>query len=213
MNTDPPLDLVVLVPGKDDRETLDGLLSKRHESLGIRSIRYQILVHPRRDPGCFHEAPDILQVFQRRARRALVILDHEGSGQEKRALREVAADLKRRLAASGWGDRAAAIIIAPELETWVWSDSPHVDRTLGWGGRAPRLRDWLAAQGLWPANCQKPPRPKESFQAALREAKIRLSSAIFRELAERVGLKDCQDQTFQQFRDLMQDWFPAGGQT
>ena len=210
MTTDPPLDLVVLVPGKDDRETVDGLLCARQKSLGIRSIRYLILVHPRRDPGCFHEAADVLQVFQRRASRALVILDHEGSGQEKLAPDEVAAELKRRLCASGWGDRAEALIIAPELEAWVWSDSPHVDRMLGWSGRAPRLRDWLAGRGFWPTDLRKPPRPKESFQAALRESGIRVSSAVFRELAERVSLRDCQDPAFQQFRDLMLDWFAAG---
>ncbi len=129
---------------------------------------------------------------------------------------EVAAELKSRLCASGWGDRAEAIIIAPELEAWVWSDSPHVDRMLGWSGRAPRLRDWLASRGFWPADLRKPPRPKESFQAALRESRIRVSSAVFRELAERVSLRDCQDPAFQQFRDLMLDWFAArsrqGGQ-
>ncbi|MFI5455714.1 MAG: hypothetical protein ACHRXM_09710 [Isosphaerales bacterium] len=142
-----------------------------------------------------------------------MILDHEGSGQERLAPVDVAAELKHRLAASGWGDRAEVLIIVPELEAWVWSDSTHVDRTLGWGGRTPRLRDWLAARGYWPADRQKPPRPKESFQAALMEAKIRLSSAIFRELAERVSLKGCEDQSFQQFCELMRAWFAAGEQT
>lgn len=41
------LDLIVLVPGKDERETLDGLLSTRINSLGIRRISFQLLVHPR----------------------------------------------------------------------------------------------------------------------------------------------------------------------
>jgi len=113
---DPPLDLVVLVPGKDDRQAVDGLLRDRRRSLGIRAIRYQVLVHPRRDAGCFHEAPAILQTFQRRASRALVILDHEGSGQERLAPVDVAAELKHRFAASGGGDCSEVRIFVDQVE-------------------------------------------------------------------------------------------------
>ena len=38
MNVRYPLDLVVLVPGKVDRETIDALLSKRGRSLGIHTV-------------------------------------------------------------------------------------------------------------------------------------------------------------------------------
>jgi hypothetical protein len=106
-----PLDLIALLPGKDERETLDGLLSKRGSSLGIPKISYQILVHPRRDPGCFYEAQDILQPFFRRAAHALVIFDHEGSGQEDRKASDLALDLRSRLLKSGWEDRAEVIVI------------------------------------------------------------------------------------------------------
>ncbi|GIW95327.1 MAG: hypothetical protein KatS3mg110_3368 [Pirellulaceae bacterium] len=34
------LDLVLLVPGKDERECFDALLSDRAESLGIRVVQY-----------------------------------------------------------------------------------------------------------------------------------------------------------------------------
>jgi hypothetical protein len=207
------LDLIILVPGKDERETLDALLSKRRNSLGIGEVRYKILVHPRRDPGCYGEAPDVLQPFTNQARRALVLFDHEGSGQEQRSAEEVARDLEERLSRSGWEDRAAVLILRPELETWVWSDSPEIDRIVGWQGQEPPLRQWMRESGFWPIGNAKPPRPKESFQEALRQVKIRRSSAIYRQLAESVSLNRCTDGTFIQFRRLIQRWFSTGGAT
>jgi hypothetical protein len=207
------LDLIVLVPGKDERETLDGLLSARCSSLGIRPVRHEILVHPRRDPGCFHEAPAVLQTYQRRAHHALVVLDHEGSGQEDRSPAQVAADLLRRMNESGWGNRAAAIVIEPELEIWVWSDSPHVDRVFGWQGRPPGLRQWLAIHGFWPEGQPKPARPKEGLLKALRQASVQRSSALYRQLAEKVSLERCHDASFQQLKEVLVGWFPARGDT
>ncbi|MBI2506030.1 MAG: hypothetical protein HYW07_22680 [Candidatus Latescibacteria bacterium] len=209
MNTGFPLDLVALVPGKDEQETLEGLLSERRESLQIRTVRREILVHPRLDPGCFHEAPAVLQSYQDRAARALVLFDHEGSGQEDRSAGALAHEVESRLSESGWEDRACVLVVQPELEAWVWSDSPEVDAVLGWGGHIPQLRPWLAAQGFWPQGQAKPLRPKESFLAALREVHTRRSSAIFRQLAEKVGLERCQDRTFAELKKILKSWFPS----
>lgn len=208
MNGEFPLDLVVLVPGKDEREALDGLLSARGRSLQIRPLRSEMLVHPRRDPGCFHEAPAVLQPYQQRAAHALVLFDHEGSGQEQRSTEALVRDVEGRLSGSGWGDRARVLIIQPELEVWVWSDSLEVDIALGWEGRMPRLRDWLVERGFWPSDHLKPTRPKESFLAALREVRMKRSSSIYRQLAERVGLERCQDRSFADLKLLLGAWFP-----
>ncbi|UCF91541.1 MAG: hypothetical protein JSW39_25260 [Desulfobacterales bacterium] len=202
------LDLIALVPGKDERETIDGLLSKRGNSLRIPEIRYQILVHPRRDPGCFHEAQDILQTFVRRATHALVIFDHEGSGQEDRKASDLASQLRCRLIKSGWEDRAEVIVIEPELEVWVWSDSPKVDEALGWSGQRTDLRTWLANRGEWPVDRTKPSRPKEAVQNALREVRVRRSSSIYRQLAENVSVERCQDRSFCKLKDILKSWFP-----
>lgn len=208
MNATPPLDLIIVVAGKDDRESLDGLLSSRRKSLGIRDIRYEILVHVRRDSGCFREAPALLQPFQRRASRALVVFDHEGSGQEACPAEEVASDLRDRLRLSGWGDRAEVLTIRPELEVWVWSNSPNVDAVLGWKGRRPPLREWLRNHGLWPRGHLKPPDPRKSLLEALREAQMQRSSALYRRLAEKVSLERCQDEGFKRFKEILRSWFP-----
>jgi len=211
MTSGVPLDLVLLVADRDAHEALDALLSERRPSLGVRNIRYEILGHPRHDPGCFHEAPALLQTFQARALHALVIFDHEGSGQDHRPPAEVEEDLRRQLSISGWGDRSEVLLVVPELEAWVWSDSPEVDAALGWEGRSPRLREWMADSRLWPSSDPKPPRPKEGFLAALREARIRRSASIYRQLAERVGLKRCEDPSFARLKAILCTWFPAEG--
>ena len=80
----PPHDLALLVAGKDERETIEGLL-QRPQRLGIRPVSVKSLVHPRRDPGCYKEAEHILQPLQGSASHALVVFDHEGSGQESKS--------------------------------------------------------------------------------------------------------------------------------
>jgi len=209
MNAGGNLDLVMLVPGNDEHQTFDGLLSSRKKSLRIRDVKYEIRRHPRRDPGCFHEGPDLLQPYQNRARYALIVLDHEGSGQEDRTADEIAGDLKNRMAQSGWSKRTAVLVLQPELENWVWSDSPEVDRAMGWDGRNPPLRQWLMDRGGWSQGDEKPSKPKECFEAALREVGMRRSSAIYRNLAENVGLSRCQDRGFHAFLAIMKEWFPA----
>lgn len=202
-----PLDLVVLVADLDQQEALRSLLDRRHQSLGIRKISHEILKHPRRDPGSFNESPAVLQPYQERAAHALVLLDRDGSGQEVLSVGEIEANLNARLAASGWEDRACAVVIDPELEAWAWSDSPRVDEGLGWAGRAPPLREWLHLQGLWPADAQKPPRPKEALRAALKEVRQRPVAPIFGNLAATVGLDRCQDPSFTRLRAVLKTWF------
>jgi hypothetical protein len=144
------IDLIILVPGKDEQEALDGLLQNRLQSLRIRALRYEFLVASMRDSGCYQSAHALLRSYHNRSRRALVIFDHFGSGQESRLPEQVEADVRLRLSAAGWGDRAEVLVLRPELETWVWSPSPHVDEVLGWRGRTPSLREWLQNGGLWP---------------------------------------------------------------
>jgi hypothetical protein len=201
------LHLVVLVAGADEKAAIEKLLAERAHSLGIRRLRVRVLKHPRRDPGCYQEAPDVLRPFVTLAQRALVVFDREGSGQEERDARAIAADLRARLARSGWDQRAAVIVIDPELEAWVWSDSPHVKATLGWTDRRLSPRQWLAARGEWPAERAKPPRPKECLEAVLRKTTRRFSSAIFAELAGRVSLEHCVDPAFRELGETLREWF------
>lgn len=180
-------DLVALVADKNMEATIVSLL-ERPQALGIRPITYDVFVHPRRDPGCVTEADDFLRTFSSVYRYALVLFDHEGCGREQVPPEPLADEVKARLEEASWTTRAEAIVLAPELEVWAWSGSPHVARCLGWEDRKPPLRDWLAKRGFWQADAPKPHPPKAAFEAALREVHKPRSSAIYGELARSVSL-------------------------
>jgi hypothetical protein len=119
----------------------------------------------------------------------------------------VESEVEHRLSRSGWGDRAAAIAIDPELEIWVWSDSPEVDNVLGWQQREIRLRDWLRNEGFLTGENVKPNEPKRAVDEALRIAGKSRSSSIYRKLAQRVSVSRCEDAAFLKFKATLRKWF------
>jgi hypothetical protein len=203
-----PLDLYVLVADLDQEQAIRALLEHRTASLGIRSGRSEVRKHPQHDGGCYRQAPDLLRTMQSQAAHALVVFDREGSGAEDKPAAEIEADLEGRLDVSGWDGRARVVVIDPETEIWLWSDSPHVATVLGWTAGEADLRQWLTGQGFLLAGAVKPARPKEAMLAVLRETRVKPSAAIFAEAARKVGLDRCQDRSFLRFRQILRDWFP-----
>lgn len=201
------LDLVALVPGEDERQTLLGLFEGRQQSLRIRLGAHKVLKHTQHDAACYRDAPEVLRPYQRQARHALVVFDRVGSGQEAHDVPAIEKAVRDRLATSGWNERGDVVVIDPELENWVWTSSPHVAAALGWKSYTP-LKAWVEAQGLWPLNTPKPPDPKEAMHRALREAHARPSSAIFKRIARSTTLEGCLDPAFGRLRMLLSTWFP-----
>lgn len=197
-------DLVVLVADKNMEAAVKTLIEKRHESLGIGQVQADVFVHPRRDPGVFHEAHIFLQPFRGEYRYALVMFDREGCGQQNKPAQQVEQEVKQRLEQSGWQGLCEVIALEPELEAWVWSSSHHVPEVLGL--TPEQLRQILER---FPKNhFGKPQRPKEAMEECLRQAKIPRSSSIYAKLAETVGLKNCVEPSFVKFRRTLQKWFP-----
>lgn len=203
-------DLVLLVADGTMEATCRGLLS-RPEALGIRRVTFTIVPHPERDPGVFLRGPELLRSFRGRCRRALAMFDHEGSGREDRAPEDLEEDLVSRLALDWGEERCAAIVLVPELEIWWWSDSPHVAEVLGWGGRDQALRTRMVEEGYLNRGETKPDRPKEAVEKALWIAREPQSSALYRELAEQVSLRRCEDPAFARFCEILRSWFPLTG--
>ncbi|HEY0553853.1 MAG TPA: hypothetical protein VGG20_06265 [Thermoanaerobaculia bacterium] len=203
----PRKDLILLVADKNMEASLRGLLS-RSQSLKCRPVTFDLYVHPERDPGCLLRGHDFLRPFASRYERALVLLDHEGCGREAVVRSGLESELEERLGDAGWGDRAAAVVISPELENWVWSDSPHIDRALGWTSSEISLRDWLMEKGFLSAGAIKPLKPKEAVEVVLRTARKPRSSSIYLDLAKLVGTDRCTDPAFQKLRRCLQEWFP-----
>ena len=136
------------------------------------------------------------------------MFDHEGSGREEFQPDELQETINADFARTAWGNRARAVVLSPELEAWVWSDSPHVDAVAGWKNRQPPLRRWMFEQGWMTEGEIKPRRPKEAFQSVLREAGIPRSSSLYRQIAEKVSLRRCEDESFLKFKDILVSWFP-----
>ena len=200
-------DLVVLVSDRNMEYAIKGLLLRTH-SLGIRQIKTDCYTHPEHDPGRLLRGHDFLRPFVNKYTHALVILDFEGCGQEQSPRDFLESQVEHLLMGSGWGNRAAAIIINPELEIWVWSNSQQVDQILGWSGRNPDLRTWLIMEGFAGARLTKPNQPKKAFEQALRIAGKARSSSIFYQLAGVVGLESCIDPAFNKLKTLLKTWFP-----
>ena len=201
-------DLVVLAADKDIQQALGGLF-ERPQALDIRPIQYDVLVHPQHDPACALRGVEFLSNFSEEYRNGLLIFDHAGSGLEQRPHLDIQDELNGQFVNSTeWGDRARALVLSPELEVRVWSDSPHVDEIAGWSGQQPTLRQWLVDKGWIQQITAKPERPKEAFEAALRRARKSRSSSLYRKIAQAVSLNACTDETFQEFRNLMRGWFP-----
>ncbi|MBI3987633.1 MAG: hypothetical protein HY343_11965 [Lentisphaerae bacterium] len=201
-------DLIVVVADLDAEVAIKALL-KRHEALGIQRISFDVRRHVQRDPGCRTAAHSFLLPERARYKHALVVFDWEGAGAEEKDPEEIEIAVEATLAKSGWDKRCAAIVIKPEFEMWLWSDSPHVHTALGWGNRQPAVQDWIKANtAFWPVNTKdKPDRPKEALEAVLRAARKSASPSLFESLAERVSVTRCTDRAFGKFKAVLRRWF------
>jgi len=198
-------DLIVLCADKKIENTIDGLLG-RPAALSIRQISYDIKVHAGRDPGCFHHAHNFLRPLRLQYDHALVVFDRDWDGAPSQSadLLEETVNGKLRI---DWGQKAGSVVISPELEAWVWSDSPHVESELGWPPRIGNLRRWLEGKGLWADGSDKPADPKKAVEAATREARLPWTAAVCKGLAGKVSVERCTDDAFHKLRAILNSWF------
>ncbi len=170
-------------------------------------MSWDLYVHPEHDPGCRGKSHEFLRPFSRLYSHALVLFDRDGCGQESLGRVTLEQQVEDRLFGSGWGDRAAAVVIDPELEAWVWNDSPHVAMVLGWKASERSLKEWLKEEGWLPEGRTKPTQPKDAVKKALRIAHQSPSSAIYQQLAQKVSFDRCVDASFLKLRQVLSRWF------
>ena len=200
-------DLVVVVADKNMQQALRGMLD-RPQALGIRQVEMDIYPHPQRDPACAQRGVAFMVDFSEQYRYGLLMFDHEGCGREQIHPQELAEAIDEGFSHSVWRGRAKAIVLVPELEVWVWSDSPHVSSIVGWAGSDTQFRSWLIELGYLQEGEAKPARPKEAFEAALRQSRTPRSSSLYLELAQKVSLRWCTDEAFLELKRILQYWFP-----
>lgn len=131
----------------------------------------------------------------------------DGCGQEGLSRAALEQQVEARLFAAGWGDRAAVVVIDPELEAWVWNDSPHVAMALGWEAGESSLKEWLKEKGWLPEGRTKPTQPKTAVEEALRLSRRPRSSSVYLQLAQKVSFDRCVDASFLKLRQVLSRWF------
>ena len=198
-------DLVLLMADKNAQFALKGALG-RPQALGIRPIEFEFRVHPGRDGGTRKSGPEVLALERRRFRHALLVLDFEGCGTDLPNANALEEQLDGRLSAH-WKEAAKSIVIEPELDVWVWGADNAVEAVIEWpAGKG--VREWLREKGFAFEANEKPARPKEALEAALRIPDLPRSSALYQSIAEKISLRRCGDEAFIRLRKQLIEWFP-----
>ncbi len=206
----PRADLVALVADSNMKAAMEGIIARK-AALQIPLLTARILVHPNRDSGCRLHGHELLRALQREYRYALLMFDADGCGVSGVPRTHLEQQAENALAASGWRDRSACVVIEPELDVWVWSDSPWVGRILGWNDQTSQLRGWLESEGFVFDAAGKPNQPKEAMEKVLRICRKPRSSSLYRQLADKVSLERCVDPSFEKLKSQLRNWFGPTG--
>ncbi len=198
-------DLIILVADKNTQFLLDGLLPRLPKILSTKEFTFDMKIHPLRDAGVRAGSSDFLRPFITNYDYAIVLFDYEGSG-DQTSQPQLVQKMENELDINGWQNRNAVIIIEPEIENWIWVNSPHLAQETEWEDM-PTLDNWLIQKGFKNQNDIKPPRPKEAFEEALKEKQIPRSSAIYKNIAQKASFKGCIDLNFEKFKNTIQKWF------
>ena len=200
-------DLILLVADLDTENVLLGLLPRLRQVCGTRDFTFEIKRHPYRDAGCLSGSVDFLRPFCNHFRHALVVFDKEGSGQERNQREEIEAQLESDLTSNGWAEGNAKVIaINPEVENWMWINSPRISNALDWQESTP-LFDWLKEQGWLEGGAEKPGRPKEAMVAVLKKTRKARSASIYKNIASSTSFKGCTDEAFLKMLHTLKAWF------
>ena len=198
-------DLILLVADKSMQFALQGGLG-RPESLEIRPICFDFRVHSGRDGGTRSNGSQMLALEKSRFSHGLLVLDHEGSGAGEQSAAELETHLDQQLKLV-WGDRAKAIVIAPEVDIWMWGSDNKLAEILKWP-KQESVRTWLRSAGFDLLESGKPQRPKEALEAVFRACKRPRSSATYQQIAASISLARCEDPAFLRLKKTLQNWFP-----
>jgi hypothetical protein len=200
-----PKNLVVLTADKDAKFAIESLI-RRHADLGIRPIEADVVEHYLHDGAVLTKAHDFLRSYLKWD-FSLVVFDREGCGRERETREAIEQAVEDRLSRNGWDGRCRAVVMDPELESWVWDSTFQVHRILNWPGGAAGLQQWVEARGFASAG-GKPQRPKEALREALKYREMKSTSAHFARLAQSFRFQQCHDPAFRKFLATLQGWFP-----
>src|SRR5207248_1007493 len=133
-------------------QTFKGFLEREsfHLSLGTRPFTYDNIVdRQNNDPGVYKRGHELLHRFYGECHHAIAVLDNEWEGSPGPEI--IQRHMKENLARKGWRkEDVEIIVIVPELEIWLWQDSPHVAAAFRFDHPLqPSLKKWLEVRGHW----------------------------------------------------------------
>ncbi len=200
-------DILILTADKCAELTMKALMNRMPKSENIAEFCFDVITHPKRDPGIANQAVEYVRPYIGDYRFLLVIFDHEGSGMENYPRIDLESHIESELNQNGWQDRNACILLEPELESWLWVNKTHLHRVMEWRNEQD-IYSWLEMNGFNSLpTIRKPERPKEAFESALRFQKIPFSAALYSGLAQQASYKDCVDPSFKKLVSAVRNWF------
>ena len=193
-----------------------GLFSRNGVHLSLQtapfvfdSKRDIVIASGKNDPGLYSQADAILLPHAGLFRHAVVMMDAEWGGSPGPVA--IRRRLNEHLNRAGWGEeRGLGLVIEPEVDAWLWTDSPHTPEALGWSSWQA-LRESLEPEGWLRPGEVKPRRPKEAAERALRLKGLSRSSDVYAQVAGRVSLPKCQEPSAITLIQTLRSWFPPGG--
>ena len=165
----------------------------------------------RNDCGLFSEGCELVRPFFGEYRRVVMIVDEAWDGSPGAVAIE--AKLREHLSRAGWSeDDALPLVVCPEVDNWLWSDSPHSANALGWQSWND-LRLALVEEGWLTDDQTKPVQPKEAAEWAVRKAKLKggRSATLYRKVSSQVSLSRCTDAALSRLLGQLRTWFPMEG--
>lgn len=199
-------------------EAVGGLLERDqiHRIVGCRPFKFDArsdikIAAGQNDPGLYVRADELLRPLVNDYAHAVVIVDEEWEGSP--GADDIEHALRDHLSDAGWSEtNSLAIVVRPEADVWLWSDSPHSATALGWASWHA-LRPALEKQGFLASNSVKPQRPKEAADWALRNCgrKAPRSAALYRQVSSQVSIQRCEDYGLVRLLNALRSWFPAEG--
>lgn len=207
-------DCMFYVADMNMAETFKGFLTRQqcHQSLGCGQFAFDPLQDLARaagmtDGGLWRHAGGLCKGYLQTHRHLVVCLDRDFGGSPGQA--QVRHDVEQQLLAAGWSlGQFAVLVIDPELEQWIWQDSPHVETALKHVS-PPSLRQTLQNSGEWPAGHAKPNSPKEVLERLVdQNLRGNRSSTIYSKITSRVSVRNCADGEFLALQAALQAWFP-----
>ena len=207
--------LVFLVADKNMEFVLRGFFFGRqqwHRILGCALFDFKendiVRAVGQNDPGLFARASELLLPIRNRYRHAVVMIDADWGGSPGSA--KIQKKMEDHFSNAGWHSENSLVLVhEPEIENWIWSDSPHTSSAMGWENWE-QLREALETNQWLEPGSMKPSRPKEAAEWALRKKRIPRSSALYKKITAHISVNRCQDRAFRTLRETLKRWFPPG---